>query len=297
MEVSLEKDFNLGTEWTLGNDGSADGKDFYYGGGFSGEGFNNTANLMQGVLSSGLSLGILGEAITIGSGEAQFTLPGISAVIDMYKSDKDINILSTPQILTTDNQKATIHVGENRPYLTKQETGSGTDDKIFNSFEYKDVGVTLSVTPQINRFGNEKKVQLLIAQSITRLDTASTSQIATPVTFKRTLDTTVIVENHNTVVMGGLIDEAMSVNVKKVPGLSSIPLLGWLFKSKGKGNIKRNLYIFLTPHIIESSHEGDTMFHQKKMEIEDLMRDSIKIYDKRSEDMLESEDNTDPNKE
>jgi len=245
---------------------------------------------VQGVLANGLSLGILGEAITIGSGEASFTLPGISAVVNMYKNDKDVNILSTPQILTTDNQKATIHVGENRPYLTKTETGSGSDDRIFNSFEYKDVGVTLSVTPQINHTGDKKMVQLLIAQSITRLDTASTSQIATPVTFKRTIDTTVIVDNHNTVVMGGLIDETMSVNVKEVPGLSKIPLFGWLFKSKGKGKIKRNLYVFLTPHIIENSHEGDKMFENKKLQIKDLRQNSIKMYGKWAEDMIDDED-------
>ena len=181
-----------------------------------------------GTLPAGFSLGILSETLNIGG--IQF--PGLAAVVQAYKKDKDVNILSTPQILTTDNEEAAIMVGKNVPYQTK--SGSTGTLESFNTYEYRDVGITLKITPQISR---DRLVRLNIAQEVTKLDQTGSNVITNnftdrPTTLKRTISTTVLVQDSNTVVIGGLIDDSLSLTEYKVPCIGDIPVLGWLFKSR-----------------------------------------------------------------
>jgi general secretion pathway protein D len=130
----------------------------------------------------------------------------------------------------------------------------------------------LKITPQISK---DRKVRLNIAQEVTRLE--STTEFR-PTTLKRAIDTTVIVKDNSTVVIGGLIDESFSETAYKVPCLGDLPLLGWMFKSEGKSREKSNLFVFLTPHIVETPAEAEEIYSKKKEQIDNIEEDNIKLY-------------------
>ena len=275
MEINKNRSLNLGTEWQVGGEGSYDDYDGAWGGGFSGgalggdSGYISTA-LAAGtgsasVLPPGFSVGVFGEAITVGG----IVFPTIAAVINAYKKDTDAHILSTPQILTTDNETAKITVGKNVPYLTKASSG----DTNYSNYEYKDVGISLEITPQISK---DRQIRLEIALETTKLE--STTDQFQPTTLKRTVDTTVVVDDKNTVVIGGLIDDALSSTNYRVPCLGSIPVVGWLFRSVGKGKEETNLYIFLTPHVLEDAQEGNKIYEEKMFQMDRLEEGQIKLF-------------------
>ncbi|MCK5508199.1 MAG: type II secretion system secretin GspD, partial [Desulfobacterales bacterium] len=277
MEVNVNKEFDLGTEWQAGGKTSYDDKSGFFGGGFGGSNnYGNTTGMVNPLtgavsLPPGFSLGVLGEVVKIGD----IIFPNIAAIIQAYKKDKDVYILSTPQILTTDNEEASITVGKNIPYITRQDTTSiGTTD--YSNYEYKDVGITLKITPQISK---DRMVRLKIEQEVTKLE--SSSGEFRPTTLKRTIDTTVIVKDKNTVVIGGLIDDSFSNIEYRVPCLGNIPLLGWAFKSMSKSNDKTNLFVFLTPHVIKNPEEADTVYKEKKDRIDKIKEGNIKMYKKK----------------
>lgn len=280
MEVNVNKEFNLGTEWIAGGKTGYDGKTGLFGGGFAGgatggdPGFTNvmpfdptTGKRIPAPLPPGFSLGIFGEAISIGN----LIFPNIAAVIQAYKKDKDVHILSTPQILTTDNEEASITVGKNIPYQTKSAAEGATDT--YSSYEYKDVGITLKITPQISK---DRMVRLNIAQEVTKLE--SIIGDPRPTTLKRTINTTVIVNDKNTVVIGGLIDDSFSNIEYMVPCLGNIPVVGWAFKSMSKSSEKTNLFVFLTPHVIKNPAEADKVYKKKKDQIDKIKEGNIKMY-------------------
>ena len=179
-------------------------------------------------------------------------------------SFSDVNVLSTPQILTTHNQKARIVVGQNVPFVTgsSQTTGGLTTRTITR----QDVGVTLELTPQVMA---GDRVRLDIRQEISTVtETAESILIEIgPTTNKREAMTSVIVENHQTVVIGGLIRDDISISERKIPILGDIPLLGWLFRFQTKGFVKTNLLIFLTPHIVKDAEDLERIRLQKSEEM------------------------------
>ncbi|MFB0532679.1 MAG: type II secretion system protein GspD, partial [Desulfatiglandales bacterium] len=221
-------------------------------------------------LPLGLSLGVLGDYIAIGD----IKFPSIWAVLRAYQKDSDVNIISTPQILTTDNEEAEIMVGENVPYLTREEI-TGVTEREYATYEYRDVGVTLKVTPQINQ---ERFVRLKIFQELVKLK-AGTVEFK-PTTLKRTAETTVIVKDKNTVVIGGIIGESTERGTYRVPCLGDVPVLGWLFRSISRVQNKTNLFVFLTPHIIENPMEAEEIYKKKKEETERIRGGAIKMYKK-----------------
>jgi general secretion pathway protein D len=271
MEVNVDKEFRLGVEW-LGME------DFTYrgrkGGVFAGSGgaggagdYSGIKGLSGGSLPSGFSLGVVGEAITIGN----VVFPNVAAILQAYQKDSDVNIISTPQILTTDNEEAEIKVGQNVPYLTKEATG----DQTYQTYEYKDVGVTLKITPQINQ---ERFVRLKIFQETITLKGGI--EEFRPTTLKRSAETTVIVKDKNTVVIGGIIGESTERGAYQVPCLGDIPVLGLLFKSRSRSRNKTNLFVFLTPHIIENPIEARKIYDEKKDEMNKIRGGAIKMYKK-----------------
>jgi general secretion pathway protein D len=280
MEVNVDKDFRIGSDYLLGGDDEYEGKDILYGGGFSAGGFGGdpgTSGTLANIpgqdalgvpIPPGLSLGIFGEAIEISG----FKFPSISAIFQAYKKDGDVRILSTPQILTTDNQEAKIYVGQNVPFQTKSTT---TENDTFNSFEYRDVGRTLKITPSISI---DRMVRLEISLESTDLLSATDFR---PTTLKRTVDTTAIVKDRNTVVLGGLIDNKVSSTVYKIPCLGDIPGLGYLFSNRSKVDTKTNLYVFLTPKVIKNSTEAHKIYKNKRDQIEGMQEENIKLYRRR----------------
>ncbi|MCJ7618050.1 MAG: type II secretion system secretin GspD [Desulfobacterales bacterium] len=277
MEVNVNKDFELGAEWIAMGETDIGSKEGAYGGGFGGKSDYSNAYGMTprdgsvGNFPTGFSMGIFSELLDIGG----IKFPGLAALIQAYKKDKDVHILSTPQILTTDNEEAVITVGKNIPYLTKSGTTATTET--YNSYEYKDVGITLKITPQISK---DRMVSLRIFQEITKLDELSKTGATNPSTLKRTIETTVIVKDKATVVIGGLIDDSFSKTEYMVPCLGDIPLFGWLFKSLSKGGEKTNLFVFLTPHVIINPFEVKEIYKEMKEHMNKLEETEIKMYKK-----------------
>lgn len=275
MEVNIDKEFEVGTEWNffsgnLKKDGTFKG----FGGGSGGRGFTKIpqidpkTGLPKGSFPPGFSLGIF-QTIRIGN----LIFPNLAAVVHAFKNDKDVTIISTPQILTMDNEEATIIVGETRPFQTSTTI---TNDRELQNFEYRDVGVTLKITPHITK---NRMVRLKIFQEIQKLDELSKTGIITPTTLKRSIETTVIVKDKNTVVIGGLIDVAISNVNRKVPCLGDIPLAGWLFKSLSETRERTNLFVFLTPHVISSPEEADAIYNRKKDQAPVIEGGKIKLYE------------------
>jgi general secretion pathway protein D len=223
---------------------------------------------------------MLTEPITI----AGVTVNNISAIINAVKTNDDFRILSTPQILTTDNEEARITIGENRPFQTRSTTdvSGGT----FESFEYRDVGKILKITPHVTE-GRLVRMQInLEVTAIDRQATLTTSSTL-PVTLKRTVDTTVIVRDNQTIVIGGLIDDTTTNNETQVPVLGDIPILGWLFRNTSETTVKTNLYIFITPRVIENPAEAESVLQDKKGHIDSIRGGSFKIHQRQPTETVE----------
>ncbi len=218
----------------------------------------------------GLALGIIGEGITAGG----VTFPSIAAFVNAHQRDKDVNILATPQILTKDNEEAKIYVGKNVPFQTRSGSSSASTD-VYTSYEYRDVGITLKITPQISK---DRLVSLKIAQEISKLDELSTTSPDRPTTLKRSIDTTVVVKDNNTIVIGGLIDTTSTITENKVPLLGDIPLLGVLFRSTARSSEKTNLFVFLTPHVLYEPNEAKGILKEKQDHIKSVLPGTIKLY-------------------
>lgn len=208
--------------------------------------------------------GIINLAGAIYNKQLPTNLNGITAGIGRYNNggtfnfaillqalaaDRNTNVLSTPSLVTLDNQEAQIHVGQNVPFVTGQYTNTGTTGGVTNPFQTiqrQDVGIKLKVKPQINE-GNS--IKLDIEQEVSSLvtDKVGTADV---ITNTRTLKTSVMVEDNNILVLGGLIDETLTDNQQQVPLLGDLPILGALFRSQGTQKIKRNLMVFLRPQIM-----------------------------------------------
>jgi general secretion pathway protein D len=280
MEVNVDKEFRLGVEWLGMEDFSYNDKE---GGFFAGSGGVGDYGNIQGLsatpptLPSGFSVGVFGEAIQIG----ELVFPNLGAIFQAYQKDSDVNIISTPQILTTDNEDAEIYVGENVPYLTKEATGEQT----YQTYEYRDVGVTLKITPQINQ---ERFVRLKIFQE--NISLKKGTEIFRPTTLKRSAETTVIVKDKNTVVIGGIIGESAEKTTYKTPCLGDIPGLRWLFSALSESENKTNLFVFITPYIIENSTEAKEIYEKKKDSMERVQGGTVKMY-KESKQTDQDQDN------
>lgn len=200
----------------------------------------------------GMMLGGLFNPITItGPDGNKMTVPAISALIQLSQTSKDVNVLSAPRLLTSDNEEAEIIVGSNVPIITSRLTDTGSSGLAQSvTVERKDVALTLRFTPQVIE-GN--LVRLNVFQEITGV--ASENDSTGPTLTKRQLRNTVLANDGKTVVLGGLIDTNVQKTEYKVPLLGDIPLLGHLFRSKGTKTEKKNLLVFITPQIIHNASE------------------------------------------
>ncbi|MBU0972548.1 MAG: type II secretion system protein GspD, partial [Proteobacteria bacterium] len=159
---------------------------------------------------------------------------------------------------------------------TRSAAESATET--YSSYEYKDVGISLKITPQISK---ERLVRLDVFQELTKLDTLNQSSPDRPTTFKRQIETTIIVEDGHSVVIGGLIDESLTKTEYKTPCLGDVPVLGWAFKNVSEGGEKTNLYVFLTPRVVKNPSEAQTLYKEKKQSVEaDFKKGEISLYDK-----------------
>jgi general secretion pathway protein D len=203
----------------------------------------------------------------------------------------DTNVLSTPQVLAADNQKAKIVVGENRPFPTGQAQGITGGTLV--TIERKDVGVTLELTPQVLE---DDLIRLEIKQEITAIaenvaqtiGSGSASIPVGPTTTKRSMETTTIAQDEQTLVVGGLVRDNLTLSERKVPLLGDIPWLGYLFKSQTRTIEKLNLLVFLTPHLVRDDADVVELNARKAKDINILQRDNrIEEPTKLKQDVLE----------
>jgi len=216
-------------------------------------------SIIQGL--GGLAIGGMGNFLTIpvirpDGTMTNITVPGFAALFSLKEFEGAINVLSTPQILTSDNKEAEIVVGENVPFITKREADPARPAAIFQTIERRDVGITLRITPQITE-GDYVKLDIYQEMSALKPLDMELLMAVGPTTTKRATKTSIVLKDGQTVVIGGLIEEKDEETITKVPLLGDIPILGWLFKYKTTSKGKTNLLVFLTPHIVkDAEHLG-----------------------------------------
>ena len=255
VEVSAQKAAELGVQWA-GLSGDSTSK-IRVGAltGFTPQGGGNNL-ISQAVAKStaggiplppgnGLTLGILNQA-------------GLGALAHALESDSSANILSMPNLITLDNEEAKIIVGQNVPFVTGQYTtaassGGAAGVNPFQTVERKDIGLQLRVKPQISQGGT---VRMAIYQENSGIDNTVNTQGAGLATTKRSLETNVLVDDGQIIVLGGLIDDKLQDGIEKVPVLGDIPLIGGLFRYKTRSHAKTNLMVFLRPTIIRTSEQS-----------------------------------------
>jgi general secretion pathway protein D len=222
-------------------------------------GVTDGALAIAGALDNDLPPASLGSGISLalgrfGSGEIDFGF-----LVRAIASDADNNILSTPSLMTLDNEEAEIVVGSNVPFVTGQQL-SANNDNPFQTIERQDIGLTLKVKPQINE-GNTIKMEL--EQEVSNVNTTALTGASDIVTSKRSIKTTVLVEDGQTLVLGGLIDDQIADVEEKVPLLGDIPILGNLFRYRSTQKTKQNLLIFLHPVIMRDSDTASQYSNSK----------------------------------
>jgi general secretion pathway protein D len=255
-EVNAEKAAEFGVQWqgSLGQVGDATigllGTNF-------GSGGSNIVSLSQQAASGTIAPG---KGLNIGAVNQNNGVYVLGFLARFLETTGDGNILSTPNLLTLDNEEAKIVIGQNVPFVTGQYTNNnvgatGTVNP-FQTIERKDVGLTLRVRPQISENGT---VKLTIFQEVSSVQASSVNSPSGLITNKRSIESSVLVNDGSIVVLGGLLQDEYAGNQEKVPGLADIPLLGFLFKSEARSRKKTNLMVFLRPVVMRDAAATDAL--------------------------------------
>jgi general secretion pathway protein D len=251
VEVSGDDAANFGFQWQglLGKSGDKTGL-------VGGTNFGTTGNLLtiDAAQASGNVAGVtLGEGLNVGILRNFSGTVALAAVANILQSRANTNIVSTPNLITLDNEEAKIIVGSNVPFITGQFTNTGTaTTSPFQTIERKDVGITLRIRPQIGEGGT---VRMVIFQESSSLSTsvAPGTSNAGPSTNKRSIESTVVVDDGQILVLGGLIEDKYTDNRSKIPLLGDIPIIGALFRSESRSKTRTNLMVFLRPIIMRDA--------------------------------------------
>ena len=254
VEVSADKAAEFGIQWAgLSGDG---GSNFRVGvlTGFSTAG-NNLVAQAASVFGKDQTPLPPGNGVSVGVFKQQSDgRIGLGALARALESDTKANILSMPNLITLDNEEARIIVGQNVPFITGQFTtpasGGTAGVNPFQTIERRDIGLSLRVRPQISEGGT---VKMAIYQETSNIQQSTTSGL---ITSKRSIDTNVLVDDGQIIVLGGLIEDTVSDSVEKVPGLGDIPFLGYLFRYQTKKRGKTNLMVFLRPTVIRTDAQS-----------------------------------------
>jgi general secretion pathway protein D len=251
-EVNAEKLAQFGFQWQniMGNNGGPLG--------VIGTNFDPAkiggANIAQ--LSANPSLAAVGAGLNIASLQSVGGVYMLGALANFLQINGDANILSTPTLLTLDNEEAKIVVGQQVPFTTGSVVLNSAATTPFNTFERKDVGLTLRVRPQISETGT---VRLAVYQEVSSIDKTTAASTGGPTTNKRSIESNVLVEDGSIVVLGGLLTDESNDNQSKVPGLGDIPFFGNLFKGQKRERIKKNLMVFLRPVVVRDAGQTDAL--------------------------------------
>ena len=273
LETTIDKSSQFGVEWFMGagnQAGAIIGSNSNAGslGSIIGSLTQGASNISG--LGTGLGVGVIGNIISFQG--AKF--PSIGALVSALRSSSGINIISNPQILTLNNSAAEVFVGENMPYQTSTKFDSNNNP--IQTYDYRDVGVKLKVTPQIT---SDDMVTLAIEQEIKQVADSSVGSTA-PTTLTRSTNTSVKLKNHSIMVISGMIRDDSTRSVSGIPGISQIPVLGWLFKRETTTIRKTNVMLFITAHIIDTIEDNNKLMDSKRTTMEDFNRDGDKTFRK-----------------
>ena len=253
VEVNDEAAAEFGIQWMTGSGNLNDGSGFVGGTnlGGSGIGTSSTGATTIDQLAGGLTLGVVKGTVDVLGNE----LINLGVLARALNDTGKANILSTPNLLTLDNESASILVGQTVPFVTGQYVTSGSDGSSnpFQTIEREDVGLKLNIRPQISEGGT---VKLDIYQEVSSIDQASSSATTGIVTNKRAIDTSVLVDDGQIIVLGGLLEDSVTTSTNAVPGLSEIPLLGALFRYDSRARTKKNLMVFLRPYVVRDKRDS-----------------------------------------
>ncbi len=275
VEVNADKAAELGLQWQFLNTGSSDGARAFGGTNLpttNGGGILSVA-ANPASMGSGLNIGVLrGGTTTIPSGTGgTISILNLGLLAKALESGANGNVLATPNLLTLDNEEARIIIGQNVPFVTGQFTTlqAGSNANPFQTVERKDVGTTLRVKPQVSESGT---VRLQIFQEVSSVVDATLS--AGLITNKRAIESNVLVDDGQIIVLGGLIEERIEGGETKVPGLGDLPLVGNLFKSQNRKRTKTNLLVFLRPVVIRDAEGAYSVTSDRYDFIRQLRGDS-----------------------
>ena len=266
VEIIADKKNELGTSWAV--EGSSSNTPIAV---------TNFPDFLSGVVQLGSAAGggvtdpsgLIGEGITIGVGRISEDGVSFAAILRALEGDADTNIISTPSVVTTDNEEATLNVGQEVPFVTGSFTNTGSTAGAVNPFQTiqrQQIGVKLAITPQINEGDS---MVLNISQEISNIAQSAAGAVDL-ITNQRIVETTVIVDDGEILVLGGLLEDVLRESDQKVPVLGSIPVIGNLFRARKTEKIKTNLMIFIRPTILRDAATTALETNQKYNMIRDL---------------------------
>ncbi|MDD2915231.1 MAG: type II secretion system secretin GspD [Gallionella sp.] len=274
-ELTADKAAEFGIQWqNLSGLGATNAQ------GFGGTNFGIAGQNIAGIAQNPATAA---RGLNIGVVKGQVTIPGVGQIVNLglliraLETDANANILSTPTLLTLDNEEASIVIGQNVPFITGSyaQSGGGTTPTPFQTVERRDVGLTLRIKPQISEGGT---VRLQIYQEVSSVD-ATTANPAGVTTNKRAVSSSVLVDDGKIVVIGGLIQNTVRDGEEKVPVLGDIPLLGGLFRYRTRLHSKTNLMIFLRPTLVRDNQRADAYTGERYDYIIGEQRKAKPVYD------------------
>ena len=269
VELSAERAAEFGIQWQDLSGLSKNGVRAIGGTNFGGTG--------QNIISAATSIGSLGGGLNFGVVNGTINVPGLGAITNLgllarfLESETQANILSTPSIMTLDNEEAKIVIGQNLPFVTgaySTTAGSGTVTP-FQTYERRDVGLTLRVRPKITEGG---VVHIQIYQEASSVQASTAGSAAGPVTNKRSLESSVLVDDGRLIVLGGLIEDQLGNDQEKVPVLGDVPVLGNLFRYENRNRKKTNLMVFLRPSIVRDPRDYDALTGDRYQQLLDVQQ-------------------------
>ena len=274
VEVTADKASEFGVQWQSLNGANKAGNNI-----IGGTNFGTSNN----IIGAATNLGSVGQGLNIGVVNGTTTLPGLGTVLNLgvlahaLESDTNANILSEPNLMTLDNEEAKIVVGQNVPFITGQyaQTGSSTTATPFQTIERKDVGLTLKIKPQIMQGGT---VKLQVYQEVSSVVASSSSSVSGPTTNKRTIESTILVDENQIVVLGGLIQDQVNEVASKTPLLGDIPILGNLFRYETREHVKTNLMVFIRPYIMYERNSYNKLT-EERYDLMSKRREALRMPD------------------
>lgn len=251
VEVTADKAAEFGIQWQDLTGINETGTQVIGGTNFGGAGTN--------IKNAAVNIGTVGQGLNVGVVRGTMSIPGVGTVLNLgvlaraLESDANANILSTPNLLTLDNEEAKIIIGQNVPFITGSyaQPTSGATAPPFQTIERKDVGLTLRIKPQVSEGG---VVKIQVFQEVSSVQTQTINNAAGPVTNKRSLESIVLVDEGQIVVLGGLIQDSVTNGEDKVPLLGDIPFFGSLFRYETRRSTKTNLMVFIRPYVIRTAN-------------------------------------------